>query len=1474
MKRASILLLVALLSTGIAAEVRQAGDRIALSNSRMSVEISLAQGGRVSRLTDLRAKCELTEINAQPGGSGLFGDTLFNPANRKVLADFRNQRYRLVSVREKPVARVTLETIEGNPVTIRKTYVLEDTSDTLKAEYELTNPGDAALTGMLRNNFGFRFPDEKQYTVQFPEGKRGTSWQEPVVAAGTNRLNYEPGSGKACDLFFYRVQRDYVAVMGRHAGVVVDAPFPVLDFFYTYQSAKADGMAITDWFTTPFSLPPLSKGKAEAELLSVMDDPLAKYRYRFTVGVTLVSPQGFVYEEYRAPSTEEKRSDFLPVSRLDAMHADFNTPALVINPNPMRRLRILAIAPAHGNHELGELNRRLNHSMDVLDTSNTTRFAATPYFGWSMPEPEKMLPALLRKNPEIILVCGQQEKALPKAELDEIVSLVERGTAFIYVSENNGFPSLVPENGGVELPPEVYSGILRERLPVFANVLEFRRGKGRVIHVRFPMLPHRTEWVRESRAVVPYVSPATEDFPYWEYYFAFYGKLFRHLASLTPEARIVGAAVADGQIRLELESLKALAEASIQLTADLPDGSRVDCGKVWQGPLGQGKQPMALPLPEKVAGMDGEHRLHFLLENQKATQDWFAVAFHRQTDRGLESLCLDRTVFEAEDAVTGTLTIRGGGQLSMRLRENVSGRTVALLEKAVASGEERFTLRRCVPSEERVYRLEAELLQNGERTAFLRRRVFMRPDWRRADIRPLVWGPHFASWRDLLFCRELADCGFDLYLAPMFFSKDNSEAVAESLKVQETGMEYVPLGVEHVKASPSGGSLVRSPCLRDPSYLERVADKTALVVEKMKEMQAERCLVSDEMTLGTYFNSPHDYCMSPWCLAAFRKRLREKYRGDLTALNRNWGSSFAGWDAVTPLTFAQSGKTGNFASFIEHRTFMFTNMTDLFQMIAAKVQAGAGATTGVSGMQMTKVYQGFDLCESMSYMKSSAYYHTPFTLDALRSFSTPAHLVGSFTDYGVRYGVWEQLIGGLRMPSVWWYGHLMRRGDARLSQEGEHLRRLFRSIRDSGAGHVLANGSRLVSGVALLWSTPSMVAAAASVYPSPVNEARYKDSLDSWSQLLRDMGLDSPEVVTPAGLSKVTPERYPVLILPLALLLSDSESVSLKNYVRAGGLLIADYAPGLRDQFGVPRQKNPLSELFGVALTSVERPCSGSLQVNGRTVNGLIPGGQVTITASANPLASLQSEVKGVRMKGILLKPSSQTIAPAAILRDFRPAGNGRTLYLNFLVSEYFPAVGGGKHGTGMGKEDVCRSIVQAVRQLFRSAGVDLDGAHELPSGSNYAAYDYKGVRYLFLSRRNNGGDGAFTLRLTGEFQVHDLLNGKPLGRMNQIHGTIEPTGVRMYGLYRQPPAPLAVEVQREGRFLKVAFGQTEMPGMLFRIRVFRDGRELHRLSRTVAAEDVVEIDPGLEPSGEWKIEVCRVADRQTRAKSFHYGSK
>jgi len=83
-----------------------------------------------------------------------------------------------------------------------------------------------------------------------------------------------------------------------------------------------------------------------------------------------------------------------------------------------------------------------------------------------------------------------------------------------------------------------------------------------------------------------------------------------------------------------------------------------------------------------------------------------------------------------------------------------------------------------------------------------------------------------------------------------------------------------------------------------------------------------------------------------------------------------------------------------------------------------------------------------------------------------------------------------------------------------------------------------------------------------------------------------DVVLD--DAVSPEGLAP-----YKVLILPNSACLSDAQVEAIKQFVKGGGSVIAEFETGAFDELGRPRETNPLLETFGVAeLGRMMRPVS------------------------------------------------------------------------------------------------------------------------------------------------------------------------------------------------------------------------------------------------------------------------------------------
>ncbi|MBR2373272.1 MAG: hypothetical protein IKA87_03475, partial [Lentisphaeria bacterium] len=473
-------------------------------------------------------------------------------------------------------------------------------------------------------------------------------------------------------------------------------------------------------------------------------------------------------------------------------------------------------------------------------------------------------------------------------------------------------------------------------------------------------------------------------------------------------------------------------------------------------------------------------------------------------------------------------------------------------------------------------------------------------------------------------------------------------------------------------------------------------------------------------------------------------------------------------------------------------------------------------------------------------------YDSPFVIDMVRSSMKPGQITGAYTDYGARYRVWSQLIGGLRTPAVWWYGQLFRRGDGKPGVEGLRLKKMFADLRDSGADRVLGEGKRKISPLTLVWSTPSLVASEIEKKNNPVSRAVFTANLDSWSQLICDSGMDMANVIAAEDLAKITPASNPVVILPCTIRLSDEQIKILEQYAAAGGVLIADLYPGKFDSFGVERKENKLYALFGI--TKMQKRLTGKNTAAGEwALPDILPGNIIGYAADAQSFCQLSTNSGKI---------------PAVIIRK---VGKGKTVYLNFAWNLY--------NKKSSSADDSSRGHRGLLKQIFECAGVNITGNHTLPPGSAFAEYGFGNARYMFVSRRAGKSKGEFALQLGRKMHVYDMFKHKYLGTMSVCKGFLKDNEVKFIGIFPEKLKKFTGTVSFDGRHINVSALRSHPAfSELVRIRVFFNGREIQQLGMTNMLTDTmkVKIDLGREPAkGKWNVLMTSAADGSKVEYSF-----
>lgn len=357
--------------------------------------------------------------------------------------------------------------------------------------------------------------------------------------------------------------------------------------------------------------------------------------------------------------------------------------------------------------------------------------------------------------------------------------------------------------------------------------------------------------------------------------------------------------------------------------------------------------------------------------------------------------------------------------------------------------------------------------------------------------------------------------------------------------------------------------------------------------------------------------NPMDQVASPTFLEAFRKDLRERLDGDLSALNDRWGSSFQSFDEVTPWATDRMRERAHSTRRLPRRLAPWADGLAFQDRVFARALGEAcDAVTriapdlpaGPTGMQPSACFGGHDYREILARVTYFEAYDIGGARDLALSFRRPGTpFVETVFPPGKE--------GSARSPAHQWSTALAHGASgvivwsSREVEQREGYRNLLRSTGESleGPAKAFAGASLNYDRVWMVESRPSTFAW--WMLDSQIDgdtwterltsyESRHGTSLRArlgWLSLLNDLGYQ-PRLVDQRDLVERLERGAPrAIVLPACLALSDEAVDALRRFVRDGGHLIADHSPGLYDEGLKLRATGPFDDLFGIAKRSRDR---------------------------------------------------------------------------------------------------------------------------------------------------------------------------------------------------------------------------------------------------------------------------------------------
>ncbi len=1179
------------------------------------------------------------------------------------------------------------------------------------------------------------------------------------------------------------------------------------------------------------------------------------------------------YTNYKPAPAAAKNKFFDPRDAVAELGSNFEDECISWALPLKKKLKVLAIYQWRSHREMSELNRRADLDLTLVEINrpHVFSFSRSAFCSHAVPDPKIILKAALKKDYDVILIAGAiYWHIIPEAFRNAIVSKVKKGTGLVCVCPH--WRASIRKMISSSAPGSDYilRGIPFKNIPGLSKLKTEKRivqagmlGKGRVVFLKYSVVPKGKIWRVAGRAVCAHLEGNKfYSFPTWEYYFSLAARALVYAANRTPEITISGNK-----------------SNSVEITNKTGKPQDVDFNmevfnKRWRKvdtiskklALKPGNNPVKFTVGKEKYNLAGTYFYNVSLRQNGKVADWYSFTEDVAKQCSISAIKLDKFGYEPDMPV----------KLSLKLEGNIAGTTlrVSLLDvynrvfgnasSRLTNNDLDITVRNKVLPLSVLCRLKVEIIKdnkvidNGEKYFTVNI-----PDHK--DVKFIIWGATEGShWTQKLAMKQYTRIGFDWctgFQIPSATKADNKKVGA---CVLASGMRFMPLCLHRFGVHRNGTkSLVRKPCLRDPDYLRKMKKEITNYVNWLKDFFPPYYFVGDENSLG-FYSAPHDFCHSKFCMAGFRIWLKKKY-DSLAALNQAWKSSFKTWGQIKPFTLAEAKKSGNFASWTDHRCYMFTALAfAIDKEKQALVSADKNGRLAVSGMGEPLVHNGFNwyLMEQSLDLVVAYLRRTGRVMDPMRSFGKKRNvLLSAWNGYKappdtINWRHWHQVSNCFFAPAYWWGNYLLNHGDHTLSDEAKQLKATFAAIKNSGIGKLMVDAEMSPSRFGVLYSVPSLVATEYSATKCRINTTTYKANLDGWSCLLRDCGFQPPTYLMPVELEeKLTPERFPVFILPLVMALDDKSIRILEKYVKDGGILVADAYSGILHTNSNIRKNNPLEKVFGIKnvvfMTGIIKD-SISIKLDGKDMPIPVkPFSRIKLDGGT-ALGHLSGGAKVLRFGGMTLRESNKNASvPSFIINRI---GKGAAIYLNASFDEY---------------EQVrinavqSRKVVDALRGVFTDAKLKLPQA-SIPAGSEIVSHETAGNTYLAMTRRPGSDRNVndFKINLPVKKYVYDVRNKKFLGCTKVITGELDPGKSLFFALM---PAEIksfrmSAVTCPEGIRVKTSINSNKAPLITSVVRIELsgpDGRIRPEYSRNYSIKGGFDkiIKLGLnEFNGKWKI--------------------
>lgn len=498
--------------------------------------------------------------------------------------------------------------------------------------------------------------------------------------------------------------------------------------------------------------------------------------------------------------------------------------------------------------------------------------------------------------------------------------------------------------------------------------------------------------------------------------------------------------------------------------------------------------------------------------------------------------------------------------------------------------------------------------------------------------------------------------------------------------------------------------------------------------------------------------------------------------------------------------------------------------------------------------------------------------------------------------------IWWGLFHGHRASFIWdevYPDYRFVNPETRqLTPAAETFASTFNELRN-GISKLFINCRRLHDGIAIHYSQPSMQvhwlldnvqhARDWMIHSGEDRFSHFAGVRNGWTKLIEDLGLQynflGREQIE-AG--KLGSGEYRVFIMPQSVAISSQEGDQIREFVRNGGVLIADYRIASMNEHGRDLGRGQLDDVFGIQRASG--------QSKGQKSAGVADEEPIGLRGKSLSLVVGDEQV-GVSTGKALAQSGS---VPLVIVNHF---GRGKAVFLNTDFSAYpYQRL----------QPNASTSLPEVMEGVFGLAGISprirvLDSTGGRLPGTEIVRFGNGDCEHVAIFRSPQFDDGGWgnnptskapgwageidnsflekpadaTIAWGSSMQTYDVRGGKNLGSTAETHAVLEPWEPLVFTRVAHPIPQVQVEAPAEvqaGAPLRVVLKDaTSLPAEAFRvirldlITPQDQPYQLYARNLLMRASPHTEVVPLArnDPAGKWMLRARDVMSGNVVEKSF-----